>query len=164
MRSSYCRRIFPALITLLLLMVPECARATQMHPADEGYVVHQIGHLFFLFSMGIFVYWLRAMGLTKVIGWRLIQYSAIFFVLWNIDAMVVHFMDHSIEGIFETVRTGIWSQWICAIDDNNMLTLLYYLGRMDHFFCVPAIILLYYGLRDLLDQPASAESEERGGL
>ena len=148
------------LLTLLLLFIPETAGATQIHPAEEGFFVHQIGHVLFVISMGVLVYWLRERGLTRIKGWRRIQYSAVFFVLWNLDALFVHFLDQKTEGIFETVSTGGWSQWIRPVGDNYVLTLLYYFGRMDHFFCVPAIVLLYFGLKDLLNQSGPADARE----
>ncbi len=135
-RSPMPNLLLP-LLAILLIFVPETALATQMHPAEEGYFVHQIGHSFFVISMGVLVYWLRERGLTRIKGWRRIQYSAVFFVLWNLDALFVHFLDETTEGIFETVVTGGWSQWIRPVDDNYVLTLLYYLGRMDHFSACP---------------------------
>lgn len=146
-------------ILLLFFLFPSQGGATQIHSAEEGPLVHQIGHFLFIVSMGILVYWLRKRGLTKVAGWRHIQYSAIFFILWNADAIFVHTLDDS-EGIFEKVVTGGWSHWIRPVGDNYGITLLYYFGRMDHLLCVPAIVFLYLGLKNLLKDPGSLEAGE----
>ena len=69
------------------------ALATQGHAGIEGVWVHQFAHLFFLFSMMLLIYWLRRAGLVKAPGWRYIQYAALFFILWNVDTLLVHFLD-----------------------------------------------------------------------
>lgn len=38
---------------------PNHALATQSHGAPEGIYAHQIAHIFFMFSMGFFIHWLR---------------------------------------------------------------------------------------------------------
>ena len=72
---------------------PDTALATQGHGGIEGVYAHQFAHLFFLFSMGSLIYWLRARKLIREPGWRLIQYSALFFILWNLDTLTVHALD-----------------------------------------------------------------------
>jgi hypothetical protein len=153
--SSVCFRI--CLILLLMLLFADCAGATQIHPAQEGHYVHQIGHFFFIISMGILVYWLRERGLTRTGGWRWIQYSAIFFILWNMDAAAVHYLDES--DVIQTVKTGGWNHYLRAASGHELAGFLYYLGRMDHLLCVPAIVFLYLGLRKLLKQAEGGESE-----
>ena len=63
-----------------LILMPATALATQGHNDPEGLVVHQMSHLFFVFSMGILIYWLRARDLVRHVGWRYIQYSSVFFI------------------------------------------------------------------------------------
>jgi hypothetical protein len=151
-----CTDFLIFLIILSNFFLPGNAGATQIHPAEEGLYVHQIGHLFFIFSMGILIYRLRARGLTKEAGWRCIQYSALFFILWNIDAVMVHFFEDR-EDLYQIIDSGHWHQWINFTEGHNSLEFLYYLGRMDHLLCVPAIIFLYFGLKHLLNQASSSE-------
>ena len=80
----------------LIFMFPSSGLATQGHSGVEGVLVHQFAHLFFVFSMGTFIYWLRKRGLVRMAGWRYLQYSALFFILWNIDAFTVHFLEEQI--------------------------------------------------------------------
>ncbi len=69
------------------------AGATQAHGPPEGLYVHQLSHLFFIFAMAILIYWLRSRGLVREQAWRYIQYAALFFILWSIDAFLVHLLD-----------------------------------------------------------------------
>lgn len=133
-----------------LLVFPEQAAATQVHVPSEGLYVHQIAHLFFALAMAILLYWLRERQLVKQRGWRLIQLAAFFFILWNIDAFAVHILDDRSD-LFTTIDKGTWHESIQFDRNIELLAVLYYLGKMDHLFCVPAMILLYLGLRSLLE-------------
>jgi hypothetical protein len=134
----------------LLLMVPDQAAATQVHVPSEGLYVHQIGHLFFAAAMAILIYWLRQRRLVQLRGWRLIQLAAGFFILWNLDAFAVHFLDDRSD-LFTTIDKGTWHESIQFDRNIEVLAVLYYLGKMDHLWCAPAMIFLYFGLRSLLD-------------
>lgn len=151
----------PLIIGFLLFFgAPQMAGATQFHPPEEGVYAHQIGHFAFIISMGILIYWLRRRGLTKESGWKCIQFSAFFFILWNIDAAVVHQLEDR-EDLFEILQAGQWNRWIHVLGDHQSLSLLYYIGRLDHLLCVPAIFLLYLGLRKLLRNPGKAGFPEQ---
>lgn len=146
---------FPgALVSLLLAPWP--AWATQVHVPSEGLYVHQIGHLFFAAAMAFLIYWLRERRLVEQRGWRLIQLAACFFILWNMDAFAVHFLDGRSD-LFTTIDKGTWHESIQFDQNIELLAVLYYLGKMDHLWCAPAMIFLYFGLRSLL------EDVERGG-
>jgi hypothetical protein len=125
--------------------------ALQMHPPSEGPLVHQITHFLFAFSMGILIFWLRQRALVQKPAWRNIQYSALFLIIWNINDMIVHYLDDSVA-LFQTVGIGAWHGWILPMQASDWLTVFYYLGKMDHLFCVPAIIFLYIGLKQLLNE------------
>jgi hypothetical protein len=132
----------------LLLMLPTGASATQGHGGPEGLYAHQMAHLFFLFAMGLLIYWLRRRRLVDQAGWRLIQYAALFFILWNLDAFVVHLLEEQM-GLLEISRPGRWQISITAPLQWHGVGWVYYLAKLDHLFCVPAIIFLYMGLRRL---------------
>lgn len=123
-------------------------QATQAHGAPEGLYAHQTAHIFFIIAMGILIYWLRARGLVKESGWRFIQYSALFFIIWSVDTFLVHLMDEQ----FEVIRVTRIGQWQIRIDDpfqNNLLSIFYYIAKLDHLFCLPALLFLYAGLKRL---------------
>lgn len=125
------------------------ALATQAHGGPEGVYAHQIAHVFFAFSMGILIYWLRERDLVKETGWRLIQYAALFFILWNIDAFAVHFLDDQSD-IIRITQIDSWHIQINAAGGSSDVALLYYLAKLDHLLCVPALLFLFAGLRRLL--------------
>ncbi|MDY0041876.1 MAG: hypothetical protein RBS57_16305 [Desulforhabdus sp.] len=136
------------------------AGATQVHAEPEGLWAHQIAHLFFLFSMGILIFWLREWKLVKETGWRLVQYSAFFFILWNIDAIVVHYLDER-NDIYRTINAGTWHARVVFDQQADWLGFLYYIAKLDHLLCVPAILLLYAGLRQLFKQAQSIKPVDK---
>ena len=137
----------------LCLLLPHPAHAIQMHRASEGILVHQLGHLFFLVSMGILIFTIQGKKLHLERGWRLIQYSALFFILWNLDAMAGHFLDNQLNAV-SPVLIGMTRIQIMAPHHGQMLGWAYYLLRLDHLFCLPAMILLYRGLSHLVNKGA----------
>ena len=147
------------LIVIVLLMGPGSAMATQAHGEPEGIYAHQLSHLFFMVSMMIFIYWVRQKKLVRHKGWRFIQYAALFFILWNLNVVVVHFLDEqslilSVEKI-NTLQVRIVSNW------GKWVEMYYYVGKMDHLLCVPALIFLFAGLKQLFIN--TSESQERHG-
>ncbi len=145
----------------LMFLLPAPAMATQGHGGIEGVYAHQFAHLFFIISMAVFIYWLRQRGLVAEKGWQLIQLSALFFILWNLDAFLVHLLDDQLK-IIQVKRIGSWAIRISGQYDSNPLKVLYYLAKLDHLLCVPAIIFLYLGLRRLLkdQKPEPARQAE----
>jgi len=136
-------------------LVPGNVLATQGHGGIEGVYAHQFAHLFFIISMGILIYWLRERKLVQETGWRLIQYSALLFILWNIDTILVHALDDQ----FRIIRTRGLGTWQIQIDDaynHNFIKLFYYVAKLDHLLCVPALVLLYLGLKRLKETSAGA--------
>ena len=133
----------------LILIVAEPAFATQAHGSPEGLYAHQLGHLFFIISMGILIFWLRERQLVQAVGWRYIQYAALFFILWNVDAFFVHLADEQLA-IIEVQRINLWEIKLSGTADSNILIWLYYVAKLDHLLCVPALLFLYFGLRRLL--------------
>lgn len=144
-------------ITLLLttlctmLLLPGQALATQGHGGIEGVYAHQIAHLFFIISMGGLIYWLRQRGLVRERGWQLIRLSAFFFILWNLDAFLVHLLDDQLE-IIQIKRIGLWEIRLTDLYNNNILKVMYYFAKLDHLLCVPAIVFLYLGLKRLVKE------------
>jgi hypothetical protein len=148
--------LLPSAATLVLLC-PGLAAATQVHVPSEGLYAHQIGHVFFALSMAILIYWLRERRLVKERGWRLIQYAALFFILWNVDAFVVHYLDGRSD-LFQIIDGGTWHASVHLTDASFTLGMIYYLFKLDHLLCVPAIVLLFLGLRNLLQHAREAKT------
>ena len=140
---------------------PEQVLATQGHGGIEGVYAHQIAHIFFLISMGVLIYWLRQRGLVLESGWRYIQYAAFFLILWNLDTILVHALDDQFR-LIATERIDTWHIRITDQENRLFLKLVYYMAKLDHLLCVPAIVCLYIGLRRLL--PIAHKRSARGQL
>jgi hypothetical protein len=138
-----------ALAALACWLLPQPALAVQEHGAPEGIYSHQGAHLFFIASMVLLVYWLRQRRLVREAGWRYIQYAALFFILWNLDAFTAHFLDEQ-SGILDTAMAGPGRIRIEIGDYPLALARFYCLAKLDHLLCVPAMVFLYAGLRRLL--------------
>lgn len=138
--------IFTCLICIAGIFInPAKALALQLHLAPGSLYAHQVAHAFFMLSMGAFCFWLQKNRLIEQKGWRYIQISALFFILWNMDAMAAHTLEAwmSDEALFVSSLSG------SSITGRGFLFSLYYLLKMDHLICVPAIIFLFIGLRKL---------------
>lgn len=121
------------------------AAALQVHPSPEGLYAHQLAHIFFILTMGLFAFWLKKRGLAEQPGWQCIRICCFFFILWNVGAFIGHIMD---SGIARDAFIGKW--WNKKLLPEAMAhPYIYYFLRLDHLFSVPAIIALYLGLRRL---------------
>jgi len=141
-------------------LMPGSAYAIQLHNEAEGIIVHQVGHSIFLVSMLILIFSISEKGLGSERGWRLIQYSAFVFVLWNLDAIFAHFLDNQF-GMVKIENISLWSIDIVTKSDNFYIAVLYYLLKLDHLLCVPAIFLFFRGLSHLLkDAEVSIGSDQ----
>jgi len=144
------------------LVIPSApALATQGHTGIEGVWVHQFAHLFFLFSMLLLIYWLRQAGLVKRPGWRFIQYAALFFILWNGDTILVHFLDEQVRAV-SVNHPGNWKIQVTAVGGHQWLAAVYYLIKLDHLLCVPAMIFLMLGLQHMLKEVQPADADKGG--
>ncbi len=144
-----------------LLLLPEDAHAIQLHLTSEGIITHQMGHIFFLVSMVALIFTLSGKGLDKQKGWRLIQYSAFFFILWNLDAFLGHFLDNQIHAV-EVKVISFTTMQMEVYNDSPVLYRIYYALKLDHLLAVPAMLLFYMGLSRLVQEqrnnPAKKET------
>lgn len=113
---------------------------------EEGLYSHQLGHLFFILSMMVFAFWLQKTRLVEEGGWRHIQISCLFFILWNIDAIAGHEIELWLD---ESRFVGVPSSRL-LIAEGGPVPYLYFFLKLDHLLCVPAMTLLYLGLRRLV--------------
>ena len=148
-----------ALATAGLLLLPLNVYAIQLHASSEGVITHQMGHLFFLFSMVALIFTVTGKGLDKQKGWRLIQYSAFFFILWNLDAALAHFFDNQIHAV-KIENISLSQIKVVTINDSSILAWLYYFLKLDHLLCVPAMFFLYKGLSSLVDDQRHAMTKK----
>ena len=109
----------------VLLLFADSALATQTHGQPEGLYVHQIAHIFFIISMGILEFWLRQRNLTNERGWKYIQVAAVLFILWNIDAVLVHLMEEHLD-ILGISRIDFWHLKIDNTQGQDSISLIYY--------------------------------------
>lgn len=155
------------IIAALVAVLPETAWATQMHQGVEGIIVHQMGHLFFLLSMVVLIFTITGRGLTRLKGWRRIQYAALFFIFWNLDALAAHFLDNQIRTV-SIENLSLWKMAIVTRSDSSLLAVVYYLLKLDHLLCVPAMAFLYLGLDSLLGAQKAMlgkdDPPEKGGV
>ncbi|MGD8366761.1 MAG: hypothetical protein PVG78_03885 [Desulfobacterales bacterium] len=142
-------RLSPFLCLAGVLAAPARVLATQAHAAPEGIIGHQIAHVVFIVSMAILIYWLRERRLVEQPGWKYIQYAALFFILWNLDAFFAHLIDEQLL-LVKVEKIDFWRRRIVAKNGFEGIESIYYLLKMDHLLCVPAMLFLYMGLRRLL--------------
>ena len=111
--------------------------------------------------MGILAYWLQANGLVRVRGWRLVQLSCILFVLWNCCAFMGHWITGNIAADMFTASSSQWNQQL-IIGQSPGLAIAFYVLQMDHLLCVPAIVMLFLGIRDFFLRARGKELDGNG--
>ncbi len=140
MRASFLPIIF-----CFLLLFADKAFAVQVHGPPEGFYSHILAHILFTVSILFILYFSRRHPMGTGKSWRYFRLSLILFLLWNLDTMMVHFLDlrlpetalylspdpfeHRLHGPFTLER------WV------------YYFGRFDHLLCVPAMWFMVQSLR-----------------
>lgn len=139
------------------ILWPVSAWATQTHGGLEGLWVHQTAHLFFALSMGLLIFWLRKWRLTVSQGWRFIQFAAFFFIAWNIDTMASHWLQEQ-SGLIEVRNVAPLQMQIVTAENWHWLSEVFYLTKLDHLLCVPALVFLFLGFRRLLHTGIHAAS------
>lgn len=153
-------KFLPVQVPAGLILMPGPAQAIQLHLTSEGIITHQMGHLFFLVSMVALIFTLSGKGLDKQKGWRLIQYSAFFFILWNLDAVFGHFLDNQIQAV-KIENLSFNRMRIVVHEDSRVLYWVYYALKLDHLLAVPAMLLFFRGLSALVkEQQALAVKKE----
>jgi len=105
--------------------------------------------------MVILIFTIRNKGLDSQKGWRLIQYSAFFFILWNLDTITAHFLDNQIHAV-KIENISLTRIKVVTHNDSSLLAWLYYFLKLDHFLCVPAMFFLYRGLSRLVSDQKRA--------
>ncbi len=136
------RLLGTSLLSQLILAEP--ALAIQSHGPPEGIYVHLIGHVLFGLAMLGFALRIRVSHLQARKSWRLMARGALLLALWNVWAFIAHILATRIPASdFIADQRGI-SMWVAL---HNPIDVLYYIFKMDHILCVPAIVCIYMSLR-----------------
>ena len=118
--------------------------ALQTHGGLEGLYVHQGAHLFLIISLIIFLINVHRSSLELKKAWRLLYWGAFLFVFWNIWACIGHVVEILVpESLFVTLPGRI----VPSLGINSWQEVAYYILKMDHLFCLPALMFFYAGLR-----------------
>lgn len=140
-------------VFLLILLNAGNAFAIQEHQGAEGFYVHQIGHVFFIAAMVYIYIVLKKPSASMLEGWKYIRFAAVFFILWNTDALVSHLL----EGLSKEVQDSISPT---AVTLGSLKATIYYLSRLvEYFLLVPAFVMMAIGtnkIRKQLEKGGSA--------
>ncbi len=125
---------------------PVKAYAVQIHGAPEGLIVHMMGHVFFFSALIFLLYILQRHPIDEGRAWRYLKISIFFWLAWNVDTFVVHWLSILLptDALYKTsdifhhrLNPPItWQRWV------------FYIGKFDHFLCVPAIYFLALSLKN----------------
>lgn len=141
----------------LVAVFPSPALALQTHAAPEGLYAHQIGHVFFAIAMFGFALRIWRSRLRKEQSWRLMFVGAVLFALWNGWAFLGHIVTMLIpQADFSRGSDGLKS--ILAL--HSPVDVIYYLLKMDHLLCIPAMVFIYLALKRMTAQPADRVVDE----
>ncbi len=141
-----------AFFLILPLFSATPALAIQSHGPPEGLYVHLIGHLLYGLAMVGFALRIRISKLAKDTAWRFMAVGAILFACWNAWAIVAHIVAKNISADhFLLNEQGIRT----ALVMDTPVAWFYYLLKMDHLICVPALLLIYLALRKMNSRSSS---------
>ncbi|MFZ5449889.1 MAG: hypothetical protein ACOZFS_14760 [Thermodesulfobacteriota bacterium] len=146
--------LMPCLTGLILVLCqPQAALALISHGHPEGLYVHQIAHLLFAGALIFLVYRVHKEGLQKKSGFRLLTWSCVWLVLWNLDAFVGHWAEVLLSAQDFIGQAREFSQRLLM---SGPVAWVYYLTKLDHLLLVPGFYLLYRGLKTLEHLPPEA--------
>jgi len=143
-----CSKILFIKFVAFSLLCTMCsnAYALQSHIGIEGLYVHQGAHIFFAFSMAVFAWRVRSFVFLSPKARKNLFIGAILLVLWNIWAFIGHIIELAIPKSHIVLHQG---EKIPSIIIHSWMDVLYYFFKMDHLWCLPAIIFIYLGIRHL---------------
>ena len=125
------------------------ALALQTHGGPEGLCVHQGAHLYFIVSMIFFSISIHRSGLAKKKAWRLFSRGAWLLILWNLWAFSGHIIESFIPDASFSKLPG---QRILSLSIASWQEAVYYILKMDHILCFPAVLFFYFGLKSILGE------------
>lgn len=127
-----------------LLVIPRSVYALQTHGAPEGLFAHQGAHLFLIVSLVIFLVNIRRSSLDEQKSWRLLFRGTLLLALWNLWA----FFGHQAEVYMpESSVVLLPGRHIPSVLVASWREAAFYVFKMDHLICLPALLFFYGGLR-----------------
>ncbi len=139
--------LLPVMILAEAAVFPGSAFAIQAHGASEGIFVHLGGHVLFGLAMAGLGYRIHATRLHEIRAWRQMACGAWLLTAWNIWAIAGHIVSLYIPASHFIRLGGNMAPDFLVV---SWLDVAYYVLRMDHILCVPALFCFYLGLKDLL--------------
>jgi len=145
--GAQIKLLFFLMVTTFLLFM-DSAFAAQVFGTSDGIYAHQLAHFFFMSSMVLLICRLRQRKLFYHAGWKYIQYAAVLFILWNVNVMLVHFLEKQ-AGLITMERISAWQIRVSSSLGSGT-EIIYCFAKLDHLIFVPALYFLFLGLRTLV--------------
>jgi hypothetical protein len=131
---------------LLVLLAAGPSQAISFLWETEGSYVHQMSHLLFLLATLFLLKEIHSGGLRGRPAFRSLVWACIFFIWWNLDAVIGHTLDWSFA-LPIIWGTGL-DRWLIM---DSWLAWAYYFTRITHFLLpLPAFYLVYRALQAFL--------------
>lgn len=122
---------------------PSPAYALQTHGGLEGLFAHQGAHLFLAVSLLIFLVNMHRSRLKEDKAWRLLFWGTLLLAFWNVWA----FFGHVAEILTpESVFVRLPGRQIPSLLVKSWREVAFYVFKMDHLLCLPALLFYYGGL------------------
>lgn len=136
----------------------DSAMALQVHGPPEGLYVHQMAHVHYLIALVFFLWYIRRAAFAGR-GWRYLQLFCLFMGLWNILAFAGHFAATRVEA--EALVQSSHYLTTMLLPPFSANNLLFYMAKLDHLICAPALFCLFMAIRTFY-RSAAAEQGESG--
>lgn len=155
----YCIQaaVWGMLSLILLLSVPDAAWALQSHGPPEGLYVHQMAHVFFIGALGYLFWDIRRTSFSGL-GWVYLQVFCVLMIAWNILALTGHAAGLLLSPEDFVSRNGLVATHL--VGEVTAAKVLYFLGKLDHLLCVPALLFLFLGLRSFYRNLETSDDQE----
>ncbi len=120
--------------------------ALQEHPPPEGFIAHQLAHLFFAGAMVVFAYRLQTTHLSQRPHWNHLRWAAYCLAFWNLWAFLGHLLTHVAvrEALFS------WQEGLHYCYRHLLIErpaeFFYFVLKNDNVFALAAFYLIYRGV------------------
>lgn len=147
-------------VLALMLLLPTPSLAVQIHGAPEGLYVHMMAHLFFSAALVFLLCILQRRPPSKSSAWRFLKLSLFFFLLWNIDTLIIHWLSLRLPDNAFITDNALWLHRLRGPMDFERW--LYFFGRFDHLLCLPAMWFLALSLNKFCLEAEQRHSQPDG--
>lgn len=149
----------PLLAATAGMLLPSPAWAVQVHGGPEGFLVHQMAHLFLGVALVFLLHLLRKRPPGTGRPWQHLKISLLLFLLWDIDTTAIHWLADRLPD--EAIITGATLAGDRILLPDSWLWLFYYAGSLDHLLYVPAAWFLALSLKGLGTAIAARQRQEQ---